>query len=179
MSNIELLILAFALSVDACVVSFSYGLTTDKSKRVTAFALAFTTGVFQAIMPVLGYEFTNLIKVFILPYSKWIVFIIFAYLGFTIIKEAFNKENEEKAILTLRTLILIGIATSIDAFSAGITLSLTNTPLLLSAVTIGIVTFINSFLGFSSGFCLKKFNSKGMEILGGVLLIALAIKSLM
>lgn len=178
MSNIEILILAFALSIDACVVSFSYGLCTGVRKRLTALALAVTTGVFQALMPVIGFYFTNAIKNFIQPYAKWIVFVIFIYLGITFIKEAFCGNENKELCVDLKTLLLIGIATSIDAFSAGITLSLTNSPIIFSAIMIGVITFANSIFGFSSGYCLKHFNSKALEILGGVLLIALAVKSL-
>ncbi len=178
MSNIEILILAFALSIDACVVSFSYGLCTQTRKRLTALALALTTGFFQAFMPVIGYFFTNAIKTFIQPYAKWIVFIIFMYLGITFIKEAFKNEENKELCVDLKTLLLIGIATSIDAFSAGITISLTNSPLLFSIIAIGLITFANSFFGFAGGFCLKHFNSKALEIFGGLLLIALAINSL-
>ena len=67
MNNIDILILAFALSIDACVVSFSYGLCAQCRKRITAFSLAFTTGFFQALMPVFGYFFTNAIKSFVIP----------------------------------------------------------------------------------------------------------------
>ena len=178
MSNIEILVLAFALSIDACIVSFSYGLCIHNKKRITALALAITTGFFQGLMPAIAYFFTNAIKTFIQPYAKWIVFIIFAYLGITFIQDSFKHKEQTSLCVGLKTLLLIGIATSIDAFSAGITLSLTNSPLLLSVLTIGLITFINSILGFASGFCLKRFNSKILEILGGILLLILAIKSL-
>lgn len=178
MNSIEILILAFALSIDACVVSFSYGLCTATRKRLTALALALTTGFFQALMPVIGYFFTNAIKSFVEPYAKWIVFIIFMYLGITFIKEAFKDDDNKELCVDLKTLLLIGIATSIDAFSAGITLSLTNSPLIFSILAIGLITFANSIFGFAGGFCLKQFNSKALEIFGGVLLIALAINSL-
>lgn len=178
MSHIEILILAFALSIDACVVSFSYGLCTQNNKRFTALALAVTTGFFQAFMPILGYYFTNAIKTFIQPYAKWIVFIIFMYLGITFIKEAFKNEENKALCVDFKTLMFIGIATSIDAFSAGITLSLTESPLIFSIVAIGVITFINSIFGFAGGFCLKRFGSKALEILGGALLIFLAINSL-
>ena len=96
------------------------------------------------------------------------------------ITDAYAFKNEENRVLCIdfKTLILIGIATSIDAFSAGITISLTNSPLLFSIISIGVITFANSFFGFAGGFCLKRFNSKALEITGGVLLIALAINSL-
>jgi putative Mn2+ efflux pump MntP len=179
MSNIEILILAFALSIDACVVSFSYGLCSYTKKRLIGLSLAITTGFFQMLMPVIGFFFTNIIKTYIQPYAKWIVFIIFAYLGMTFIKESFKEDVAKKPCLHLTTLFCIGIATSIDAFSAGITISLTNTPLIFSIIAIGFVTFLNSIFGFISGYLLKHFNSQALEIISGVLLIALAIKSIL
>lgn len=178
MSYSEILILAIALSIDACVVSFSYGLCIENKRRIQSFLLAITTGIFQAIMPMIGYTFTDMVKIFLEPYSKWIVFIIFMYLGITFIKDSLTKEDERNVCVNLKTLLLIGIATSIDAFSAGISLSLTNTPMIFSSLVIGIVTFINSLIGYWSGNCLKSFNPKVLEILGGIALIALAIKGI-
>lgn len=177
MNYSDIILLALALSIDACVVSFSYGLCTEKRKRLTSFALAITTGFFQGFMPVISYFCTDMVKTFIQPYSKYIVFIIFMYLGITFIKDSFNKKNHKKLYISLKTLLLIGIATSIDAFSAGISLSLTNTSITFSACAIGIITFINSLLGYWSGCCLKGFNAQILEIVGGLTLIGLAIKT--
>ena len=192
----ELILLAFALSIDACVVAFSYGLSIENKKRLSSLALATCTGFFQAFMPVIGYFFTDLVKTFIEPYSRFIVFIIFAYLGYTFIKEGLIKEKPKKVkpikeekpkiikekpkklCVSLKALFLIGIATSIDAFSAGISLSLTNTSIKLSALLIGAITFINTLIGYWSGYGLKVFNPKYLQILGGLILIGLAIKNL-
>ena len=174
----ELILLAFALSIDACVVAFSYGLCIENTKRLSSLALATCTGFFQAFMPVIGYFFTDLVKTFIEPYSRFIVFIIFAYLGYTFIKEGLTKEKPKKLCVSLKALFLIGIATSIDAFSAGISLSLTNTSIKLSALLIGAITFINTLIGYWSGYGLKVFNPKYLQILGGLILIGLAIKNL-
>ncbi len=174
----ELILLAFALSIDACVVAFSYGLCIENKKKLSSLALATSTGFFQAFMPVIGYFFTDLVKTFIEPYSRFIVFIIFAYLGYTFIKEGLTKEKPKKLCVSLKALFLIGIATSIDAFSAGISLSLTNTSIKLSALLIGVITFINTLIGYWSGYGLKVFNPKYLQILGGLILIGLAIKNL-
>lgn len=177
MSYSEIILLAFALSIDACVVSFSYGLCTETRKRLNSLALAFTTGLFQTFMPVIGYIFTDMVKTFIQPYSQWIVFIIFMYLGITFIKESFKNDNRTKLCVNLKTLLLIGVATSIDAFSAGITFSLTGAPVLFSVCAIGIITFLNSLFGYWSGCCLKVFNAQILEIIGGLTLIGLAVKT--
>ena len=99
-------------------------------------------------------------------------------LTYDIIKEAFEKEKEKQLCIDLKCLLLVGIATSIDAFSAGISLSLFGNRILKPAILIGVVTFINSLLGFGLGGKLKKFPTKWLEITAGCLLILLGLKSL-
>ncbi len=179
MNYTDIFLLAVALSVDACIVSFSYGLCITTKKRLSSFLLAITTGIFQAVMPILGYLFADVIKTFIEPYSKWIVFLIFMYLGVTFIIESMKNEPAKKLCVTVPALFLVGVATSIDAFSAGITLLLTGSPLLSSVLLIGLITFIDSLIGFWSAYGLKLFNKRLFEIAGGVILIFLAVKSLL
>ena len=162
MSYISIILLAIALSIDACVVSFSYGLAFTENRFKNAIRLAACTGLFQGLMPVIGYYLTG----------------IFTYLGVKFIKEAFEKEKEKQLCIDLKCLLLVGIATSIDAFSAGISLSLFGNRILKPAILIGVVTFINSLLGFGLGGKLKKFPTKWLEITAGCLLILLGLKSL-
>ena len=177
MNHSEIILLAFALSIDVCVVSFSYGLCLENRHRRSAMALALMTGLFHAFMPVLGYYFTDLVKVFIAPYAEWIVFLILMYLGVSFIIDALRKNSPQKLCLNFKTLLLVSIATSIDVFSAGISLSLTESPMKFSVITMGLMTFCNSLLGYSIGYKSKVFKSKYLEILGGIILIFLAIKS--
>ena len=179
MSYFSILILAIALSVDACVVSFSYGLKYNERWSKTASSLAVTTALFQAVMPIAGYYLTELIKAFILPYGKYIAFTIFCYLGMKFIFEAFGKKQQVKAEIAPKTLILIGIATSIDAFSAGITLSLFGNNILKSALLIGFITYVNSIIGFLFGQKFKNKNPQILEVFAGILLIGLGIKSIL
>lgn len=179
MSYIEILLLAFALSIDACVVSFSYGLCEEKRKSQNALLLAVTTGMFQGIMPLFGGILANIIKSYIIHPADWISFIIFMYLGISLIREAYSDKKIEKICLSPITLVGIGIATSIDAFSAGIPLVLADSPMIISAILIGVITFINSIAGYSTGIILKRLNSKIIEITGGLALIFLAVKSLL
>ena len=177
MSYLSIIILAFALSIDACVVSFSYGLKFNHKKLKNALLLSSFTGIFQGLMPVAGYFLTNFIRVYIQPYSNLIVFLIFSYLGFKFIKEANMPKKADKLCIDFKCLILISIATSIDAFSAGITLSLYGILILKPALLIGTVTFINSNLGFYTGSKMKNIPTKNLEIFAGVLLIILALKA--
>lgn len=175
MTYFEIILLALALSVDACVVSFSYGLCFEKGKTVSV-PLAVSTGLFQAIMPVLGYFLAFLVKDYISPFSKIIIFTIFVFLGIKFIKESFEEKKEPKCI-DFMCLILIGIATSIDAFSAGISLLLYGNHIIKPAILIGFVTFINSMLGFWIGNHCKKLPSRVLEIFAGAILILLGIKA--
>ena len=178
MTYFSIIILAIALSIDACIVSFSYGLKYDKQKLKNAMLLASFTGAFQAVMPVFGYFLTNFVRGYIQPYASIIVFLIFTYLGIKFILEAFEKEKQKNLCIDIKCLTLIGIATSIDAFSAGISLSLYGNRILKPTLLIGLITFLNSNLGFFFGGKLKNNPSKIIEIIGGIILILLGIKAL-
>ena len=93
MSYFSIFILALALSIDACVVSFSYGLKYDKERIKNALLLSSFTGVFQGLMPVAGDYLTNVVRTYIQPYADLIVFLIFSYLGFKFIVEAFQNRE--------------------------------------------------------------------------------------
>lgn len=178
MSYLEIIILAIALSIDACVVSFTCALKFKTEHFKNSFLLSFCTGFFQGIMPVIGYFLTNVVKIYIEPYSRLIVFIIFTYLGVKFITEACEQKENCSFIINAKTLFLIGIATSIDAFSAGISLSLFGNKILKPAILIAMTTYINSGLGYFTGLKLKKLPSKTLEISGGIILILLGIKAL-
>ncbi len=180
MSYFSIFILAIALSIDASVVSFSCGLKYKHLRYRNALLLAVFTGIFQGLMPVISYFLTNFVRSYIQPYSNLIVFLIFSYLGFKFITEANEKSGMDKCrnvCVDLKTLFLIGVATSIDAFSAGITLSLYGNFIFKPAILIAFVTFINSLLGFYASGRLKILSPKSIEILAGILLLILALKA--
>ena len=103
---------------------------------------------------------------------------IFVFLGIKFIKEAFEKDKKTPCCIGLACLLLIGIATSIDAFSAGISLALYGNLILKPALLITFITFINSLLGFKLGEKLKNIPSKYLEISAGLILIGLGIKAI-
>ena len=178
MSPAEIFILALALSIDACIVSFTYGLCFDKERLKNSVLLAGFTGGFQALMPVIAYFLTSFVKEFISPWASAIVFTIFVFLGIKFIKESFEKKAAPSCI-SPACLFLIGVGTSIDAFSAGISLSLYGNLILKPALLIGLVTAVNSLLGFALGGKLKFFPSRGLEIFAGLILIFLGVKALL
>lgn len=180
MSIIDILILAIALSIDACVVSFSNGLIFTQNKRINSLMLALSVGFFQFLMPVIGFFTAQSVSKYVEAYDHWIVFAIFILLGVNFIKEAYGEEKEEKinCYLCFKYILLVSIATSIDALGAGVSIAFTGTKILIPAIIIGIITFFNSLLGFWSGYLFKKFPTKNLEISGGIILILLAFKIL-
>lgn len=180
MSTIDILILAIALSIDACVVSFSNGLLFTQNRRMNSLILASSVGFFQFTMPIIGYLLAQSISKYVEPYDHWIIFGIFVLLGTKFIKDAFKEKENEKpnCFFCFKYILIISIATSIDALGAGATLAFSGSKILFPAIIIGIVTFINSLFGFWSGNLFKKFPSRNLEISGGLILILLAFKTL-
>ncbi len=115
-------------------------------------------GLFQGLMPVIGYIGTESLYKLIVPFSKWIVFGIFFILGAKFILESFQQKQEEIQCIGLKCLISLGIATSIDALVSGATIKLTHTSLLISTLIIGIASFIMSLTGFWTGNFVKNFH---------------------
>lgn len=175
LSLFEIIILAAALGIDCLVVSFSQGLIFSANRIKNSLILAVTMGIFQGIMPCIGYLGTETVSRYLESFSKWLVFIIFLSLGIKFIYEAFQEKTV--CCLNLKCLILMGIATSIDALVSGISLNLTGTHLYISALIIGLMSFVMSLSGFWLGIFFKKLPSKVLEICGGLVLIFLALKS--
>lgn len=181
MSLVELILLAIALGIDCLVVSFSQGLIFNTNRLKNSLALALTMGLFQGGMPFIGYIGANLISKYVSTFSSLIVFIIFTILGGKFIYEALQHKKEEETIccIGLKCLISMGIATSIDAMGAGVSLRFANADLLFSVFAIGLASFIMSLIGFWFGNCFKHLPSKYLEITGGIILIGLAIKAIL
>ncbi len=181
MNLIDVIFLAFALSIDAMAVSFSNGLLCVKNKRKNAFLLALFAGFFQFLMPLIGYFFANLIYTYVKPYSSIIAFIIFLALGLKFLYDALFKGDTEASIccISLKCLFALAFATSIDALAAGVNLRFLNVDIFFSSLIIGLVTFLNALLGFYLGHLFKRFPSKYLEIFASLLLIFLAVKSVL
>lgn len=179
MNLIEIIFLSIALGMDCLIVSFSQGLLIRENRRKMSGMLAFTMGFFQGLMPLIGYFLTGMVYEYLSPFAKWLVFGIFLFLGGKFLLEALNpKQEAAPKPLECKLCILLGIATSIDALGAGISLKLTQTPVLFSAGLIALGSFLMSLIGFCSGNLLKNFNTKYLEIFAGLILILLALKSL-
>ncbi|WP_324171848.1 manganese efflux pump MntP family protein [Sulfurimonas sp.] len=176
---LEVLILALALSMDAFAVSIGLGVKNKKDIKVLALKAGIFFGIFQAIMPLIGYLGGVGLKEYIGEYDSIIAFVLLMIIGLKMIYEAFGKNTEDTlTIISNKVLLTLAIATSIDAMAAGFTLHLFNLNPIISLILIGITTFIFSILGVYIGSKGGgKYESKA-EIFGGIILILIGFKIL-
>ena len=176
MSLIDIILLSIALGIDCLVASFSHGLCFKENRIKNARTLAFFMGLFQGLLPIIGYFGIDYIEDYVETFAEWIVFSIFLILGLKFIFEAFAPKEQPKCI-TLKNAVALGIATSIDALVSGISLNYADMPVYIACIIIGLVSFLMSITGFFAGNNCKLMSPKYLEILGGLILIFLAIKA--
>lgn len=180
MSLITIIFIAFGLAMDAFAVSISNGLNLKKFNINFAIKLGVFFGGFQALMPILGYLASLSIRDYIAKFDYWIAFILLTLIGSKMIYEAFViDENKDKKELSFYMLIILSIATSIDALAVGVSLTFLKVNIMAPAVIIGIITFFMSFLGVLIGSKFGKFFENKIEILGGIILIGIGLKILL
>jgi manganese efflux pump family protein len=177
---LEVLILSFALSMDAFAVSIGLGIKNKGDIKILALKAGLFFGIFQALMPFIGYLGGIGLKEYIQGYDSIIAFVLLLVIGGKMIYEALNENVEEEiSIVSNKILLTLAIATSIDAMAAGFTLHLFDLNVYLSLFLIGFITFIISYIGVYVGSRGgEKYESKA-EILGGVVLILIGLKILL
>ncbi len=175
----EVLLLAFALSMDAFAVSIGIGVKTQKFDKYLALKVALFFGIFQGVMPLFGYLASIGLGGFIESVDHWIVFVLLSLIGGKMLYDSFgeNTEDEIQAI-TNKVLLLLAIATSIDAMAAGFTLELMALNPFISMLLIGVITLIFSFIGVYIGTKGGSFLEDKAEKLGGIVLIGIGLKIL-
>lgn len=182
MTPIELLLTAVALSMDAVAVSLSCGLTAQRMTRWQMLRIALCFGIFQALMPAIGYLLGSSIHQFIEAVDHWIAFGLLLFIGGRMIWEQWRSRHEDTCKVQDMTqwgnLLLMGLATSIDALAVGIGLAMTQVNLLLSVSFIGVTTFMLSGLALVLGRKVSGMFSKYAGALGGVILIGIGINIL-
>ncbi len=177
MGIITLFFLAVGLCFDTFAVSVSSGLLRKEIVFWQAVRIAFFLAIFQAIMPVLGWLGGITIKEWIEPFDHWVALGILSILGVKMLIESLKK-GEEKNInpLDIRVIISMALATSIDAFAVGISFAIIEVNMFLAVLIIGSVTFIASMLGILFGKKTGSHFGQKIEIIGGLILIAIGIK---
>lgn len=178
MSFFELILIAVALSMDAFAVSVCKGLSTGKLNKKHYFTIGLWFGGFQALMPAIGYLLGSTFEKYITSIDHWIAFVLLALIGVNMIKEGLSKESDENnSSFAFKDMLVLAIATSIDALAIGITFALLpDVNIIMAVLSIGIITFTLSAVGLKAGnlFGLK-YKSKA-EITGGAILILMGLK---
>lgn len=180
MNLYEIILISIGLAMDAFAVSICKGLSMKKINWKSTIIIAIYFGLFQAIMPVFGYLLGSSFSVIVQKLDHWIAFILLAIIGGNMIKESKDDETEKRNDkVDFKTMILLAIATSIDALAVGITFAFFKVNIVVSITIIGIITFILSFIGVIIG---NKFGDKFQnkaEFIGGMILIIIGLKILL
>ena len=180
MSFVELLLIAIGLSMDAFSVSVCKGLTTKRFSWRMALVCGLWFGGFQALMPIIGYYLGAQFQEMIEAYDHWIAFGLLFLIGANMIREAiWGKEEEQDGTLGFKTMLLLAIATSIDALAVGVSFACIQVKLWSSVIIIGITTFLFSILGVKIGNVFGSKYEKSASIIGGIILILIGLKILL
>jgi putative Mn2+ efflux pump MntP len=180
MPFIEILALSVALAMDATAVAGTRGLAAARVRVQDALLVGALFGGAQAGMPVIGWALGETVAARVSAWSHWVTFSVLVVLGGKMIREAIEEDEDRDATppFGLKVLTLLAIATSIDALAAGVTLALRGVEVALACTTIGAVTFALSFAGVYVGHRFGTRIGKRLDVLGGVVLVALGVKAL-
>jgi putative Mn2+ efflux pump MntP len=173
------LLLGVALAMDAFAVSIIKGLMSKKSLLAVGLATGAWFGFFQFLMPCLGFVLGSAVYDLVSGYAHWIAFAILLLIGLNMIREDFFGEEDGNGDMGVVTMATLAVATSIDAFVVGISMSMESTEVLIPAIIIGAVTFAISFCGAVIG---RKFGAdrvKRAGTIGGCILIIIGVKTLL
>ena len=184
MGFFELFIIAVSLSMDAFAVSVCKGLAMKRIRWGEAFVIALFFGLFQALMPLLGYFLGTQFATYVEPVDHWITFGLLALIGGKMVWDGAHEDEdatEEKGEgnLHLGELFMLAIATSIDAFAIGCSFAFLNVNIWAAITLIGITTFVLSLIGVGLGHKFGTRYNKAATIAGGIVLILIGLKTLL
>lgn len=176
MGLVELFLLAVGLSMDAFAVSVCKGLSLGKIKVKHMCIAGVWFGGFQALMPLIGYYLGRYFTDIVNAWSHWIAFVLLAFIGGNMIKESFEEGQCVDCDMCPKAMVLLAIATSIDALAVGVSLAFLKVNIIPAVSFIGVITFVCSAIGVKIGSVFgSKYESKA-EFAGGVILILIGLK---
>ncbi len=184
MGLLTTLFMGFALAMDAFAVSITKGITLRKINTFISFKIAFFFGAFQAIMPLIGWLLGIKFQSYITAIDHWIALFLLSFIGLKMIFEAYEDNNNPEISVTCenelnnKELIILSIATSIDALAVGISFAFLNVNIFPLCLSIGIITFILCFIGVMVGSFLGPIFKNYSQIVGGIILILIGINIL-
>lgn len=180
MGIIEILIISISLAMDAFAVAVCKGLAMKKMNWKKALVISAYFCIFQSLMPLIGYKIGNTFENLIINIDHWIAFILLALIGLNMIKESFDETsnpNDDK--VNFKTMIILALATSIDALTVGITFSFLKVNLIYAVLSIGVTAFILSLIGVKLGNRFGNIYKNKAELCGGIILIIMGLKILL
>lgn len=176
----ELFLIGVGLSMDAFAVSICKGLTMRKMRWDQAAVIALFFGGFQALMPAAGWLLGKQFERYITSIDHWIAFLLLGYIGGKMIWDAFHEEDEAvSARFDLKELLMLAVATSIDALAVGVTFAFLDVSILPAVLFIGVTTFVCSAAGVKVGSVFGARYKKKAELCGGVVLVLIGLKLLL
>ncbi len=181
MGPAELIIIAVALAMDAFAVAVATGVTLKAVSPRQTFRLAWHFGLFQALMPILGWFLGLTVRQYIEAYDHWIAFALLGYIGINMIREAFDEDGGRQGDPTKgMTLVVLSVATSIDALAVGLSLSMLGVSVWWPALVIGVVAAAFTTAGLHLGKTVARAEriSRYSELVGGTVLICIGLKIL-
>ena len=179
MNLVSIIGIAIGLSMDAFAVAISKGMCTKQNILKVGLQLGFWFGLFQSIMPLLGWSIGIYFQDLISSIDHWIAFILLVYIGYKLIKESMDDNDENKNDdISIKTVILLAIATSIDALAVGVSFAFLKVNILYAIVIIGLITFLLIILATYIGKKMGTYMQKYAGISGGVILIFIGLKIL-
>jgi len=179
MSILEIFLIAVGLAMDAFAVSISAGTLSSMKDFRSTVRLAFHFGIFQFLMPVAGWFLGSSIQGYVESVDHWIALVLLSYIGIKMVYESFKKEESQKGNPSKgKNLVILSVATSIDALVVGFTLAMLDVNIWYPSILIGIITAGLSFAGIWIGKKLGAKLGRTMEVVGGLILIAMGIKIL-
>lgn len=179
MGLLEIIFIAIGLAMDAFAVAICQGLQLKENRKRAKWRIASYFGSFQAIMPLIGYILGNTFQSFVTHVSHLIAFLLLSFIGINMLHDAKNHKEEKYDFLDTKTLLLLAIATSIDALAVGITFAFFSTHIYIDILIIGSITFLLSLIGVKIG---NQFGDKlheKAEFWGGIILLLMGIKMLL
>lgn len=176
----SILIIAVGLGLDAFSVAIGVGAVSRNVLLGSALRLSFFFGMFQTLMPIAGYFAGMTVAEVIADYDHWIAFGLLAYVGGRMIMESFHQEKRDYKTDPTRgwTLIVLSVATSIDALAVGLSFAFLKIPILYPSIIIGLVAFAMTMIGITFGEKMGKVVGKRIEGVGGVILVGIGFKIL-
>ena len=179
MGFFSILLTGFALSMDAFAVSVTKGMTLKKINLSLATKIAFSFRLFQGVMPLIGWLFGMNFELYIRSIDHWIAVFLLSFLGIKMIIEAIkNDDNDNTTYLDNKELIILSIATSIDALAVGVTFAFLNIDIIPVCISIGFITFLFCFIGVLIGKKIGSVFKNYAQIVGGIILILIGLNIL-